>query len=155
MHPRRQKLGTHGAPNESALVTAILRALKLRDIEAWRVNSGLTVLKAQGGHARRVVKGAPAGSPDIMLVLPVMATSLSLGAGGMSLESQEWAALCGLEVKTTTGRQSDSQRTWQAKMMRRGVRYAVVRSIGEALATVESWRTGRAVLVREGKAVSQ
>lgn len=106
---------------ESPRVTAILKALTLRGIWAWRANSGTQVINATLRTRRRVIKGAPAGTPDILLVLP----------GGL---------LCGLEVKTEEGTQRPSQRLWQAKAERYGVRYAVVRSIVEALAVVDSWR---------------
>lgn len=106
---------------ESPRVTAILKALRLRGIWAWRANSGTQVIKATVRTRRRVIKGAPAGTPDILLVLP----------GGR---------LCGLEVKSDDGAQRPSQRLWQAKAERYGVRYAVVRSVVEALHVVETWR---------------
>jgi hypothetical protein len=105
---------------ESPRVTAIIRALTLRGVWAWRANSGTQVIKATVRTRRRVIKGAPAGTPDILLVLP----------GGL---------LCGLEVKSDDGRQRPSQRVWQAKAERHGVRYAVVRSVIEALAVVSGW----------------
>lgn len=108
---------------ESPLVTAILQALWLKGIWAWRANSGTQVIKASSRARRRVIKGAPAGTPDILLVLP----------------KNFFGTLCGLEVKTATGRQLPSQRAWQAKAEANGVRYAVVRSIREALAAVEAW----------------
>jgi hypothetical protein len=121
------------------VVTAILKALELKGIFAWRANSGTQVLAATSKARRRVIKGAPAGTPDILLVLPVQARVLSLGAGGMNLESSVWGALCGLEVKSETGSQRLSQKAWQAKAAKHGVRYALVRSIREALAAVEAW----------------
>lgn len=149
--------------NESQLVTAILRALHLKGVWAWRVNSSLTVLPAQASHGRRVIKGAPAGTPDILLVIPLTHCLFKkLGSegeiagleqmpvfepaiGGMRLPL---GVLHGLEVKTVTGKQLPSQRAWESKAARHGVGYAVVRSIGEALATVEAWRTGKAQLAR-------
>lgn len=137
---RVPKLGIPGSrkralSKESPRVTAILKALHLKGVWAWRVNSSLTVLPKQASHGRRVIKGAPAGSPDILLVLPVRV----VGAG--RLADADWFAgsLCGLEVKTETGRQSDTQREWQATAEKNGVRYAVVRGVGEALAVVKKW----------------
>lgn len=130
-------------PNESARVTAILRVLQLAGFWAWRVNSSLTVLPAQASHGRRVIKGAPAGSPDIMLVIPVVASALSLGEGGMRLESATYGALGGLEVKTDKGKQSATQRAWQRKAEAHGVRYEVVREPGEALRVAKAWRAGK------------
>ncbi len=51
--------------------------------------------------------------------------------------------LCGLEVKTATGKVSESQKAWQTKAERHGVRYGVVRGVGEALRLVELWSGGR------------
>jgi hypothetical protein len=113
--------------------------LTLKGILAWRANSGTQVLAATSKARRRVIKGAPAGTPDILLVLPVQARVLSLGAAGMALESSVWGALCGLEVKSATGTQQPSQKAWQATAERHGVRYAVVRSVREALAALEGW----------------
>jgi hypothetical protein len=106
--------------NETARVRAILDALELRGHWAWRANSGTQVIAASGQNRRRVIRGAPPGTPDILVVLP----------GGR---------LGGLEVKTDSGRQSASQRLWEAKAARHRVRYAVVRSAREAIATVEAW----------------
>jgi hypothetical protein len=151
-----KNLATPGSrkPNESQLVSAILRALHLKGIWAWRVNSSLTVLPKQGATSRRVVKGAPAGSPDILLVLPFRNCRISnLEASSnvtlVTVDERTLGALCGLEVKTTTGKQSESQREWQRRAETYGVRYAVVRSIGEALATVETWRSGTPAVVGE------
>jgi hypothetical protein len=124
---------------ESAIVTGILRTLALKGVWAWRANSGTQVLKATAKAQRRVIRGAPAGTPDILLVLPVRKTAVCLGDDGMTIEERAYGALCGLEVKTATGRQLPSQKAWQARAEAAGVRYAVVRSIKEALAAVEGW----------------
>lgn len=107
--------------NESNLVRNILGALEARKVWAWRCNSGtLPVAKAGGGEYR--VKQAPAGTPDILGVLP----------GGI---------LFGLEAKVGRGVQSPSQRLWEAKAQLAGVRYRVVRSVPEALAALDEWGT--------------
>lgn len=125
---------------ETPIVAAILSTLKAKGILAWRANSGTQVLAATPKAKRRVIKGAPAGTPDILLVLPVQARVLSLGSAGMALESSVWAALCGLEVKSAIGTQRPTQKAWQATAERHGVRYAVVRSVREALAALEGWK---------------
>lgn len=108
------------AAGESPLVTAILQALKLKGVWAWRANSGTQVLAATCSAQRRVIRGAPAGTPDVLLVL-------SSGR------------LCGIEVKTATGRLRPSQRAWANTAAAHAVRYALVRSIGEALDEVTGW----------------
>jgi hypothetical protein len=127
--------GRRRSGKESPRVTAILRALALRGIWAWRANSGTQVIAATVRTGRRVIKGAPAGTPDILLVLPVRV----VGSGRLPDAFQYAGSLCGLEVKADDGRQRPSQRAWQAKAERHGVRYAVVRSVIEALAVVDRW----------------
>jgi hypothetical protein len=133
--------------NESQLVTAILRALKLKGVFCWRNNSGLTVLPEQAKSRRRVIKGGEAGSPDIFVVLPtgsywVKSEEHIADIGGGLVTSSKLlpiGTLCGLEVKTATGKQSASQKIWQARAEQHGVRYAVVRGVGEALDVVKKW----------------
>lgn len=110
------------------MVAAILKALALKGIWAWRANSGTQVIAASKRARRRAIKGAPAGTPDILLVLRRVPGC-----------DDDVGALCGLEVKSETGTQRLSQKAWQAKAERHGVRYAVVRSVREALAAVEAW----------------
>lgn len=105
--------------SETELVKSILSALPALQVWCWRVNAGVTVLGH--GKARRVIRGAPAGTPDILGVLP----------GGR---------LFGLEVKTERGRLEDSQRKWHAVAEAFGVRVSVVRSVSQAMAVVTSWR---------------
>lgn len=106
--------------SESDLVRAVLQALTLRRVWAWRVNSGVTVIGS--GKSKRVIRGAPAGSPDIMLVVP--GTLGRLGA---------------VELKTETGRLRASQQRWHDKASRMGVACGVARSVGEAMALVDLW----------------
>lgn len=127
--------------NESQLVTAILRALSLKGFFSWRVNSSLQVIGEKSSHARRVIKGAPAGSPDIMLVIP--RDVLLPRQGDVAFDAITVAMLCGLEVKTATGKQSDSQKDWEERAKLKGIRYRVVRSITEALEAVHQWCRGQ------------
>jgi len=123
------------AVSESQLVTAILKALHIKGVFAWRANSGTQVIGASGSSARRVIRGAPAGTPDILLVVPIYA---DIGAGC----PERIGMLAGLEVKSQTGKQLPSQKAWQEQAELEGVRYDVVRSIAEALAAVMRWRIG-------------
>jgi hypothetical protein len=109
-------------PREGKIVAAILAWLTAARVWAWRANSGTIVLGK--GAGKRVVRGSPAGTPDILLVL-------------------RDGRLCGLEVKRpVNGRLSESQRDWHAKAGAHAVRVAVVRSVREAMQTVEQWRAG-------------
>ncbi len=48
-----------------------------------------------------------------------------------------------LEVKTETGRQSDSQRLFEAACIRCGVPYAIVRSVDDAIKKLKEWEVIR------------
>lgn len=102
--------------SELELTSAILVALKR--IGAWpmRVNSG----RARRGGG--VIQLAEIGTPDILLV----------GPGPVS---GSW-----LEVKTTTGALRPEQVAWHERAARMGVRVAVVRSVEQAVRTVQAWR---------------
>jgi len=104
--------------SETQLVRSILRTLQMKGVWCWRVNSGLTVLGS--GKSKRVIKGAPAGTPDIIGTVE--------------------GRMFGLEVKTETGRVLATQQRWHDKAARHGVKVAVVRSVGEAVRVVEEWR---------------
>jgi hypothetical protein len=105
---------------EAPIVAAILKRLKLERVWSWKANAGTIVIGK--GRAKRVVRGSPAGTPDILLVLP----------GGR---------LAGLEVKRPVGgRVSPKQSEWHAKAELHQVRVAVVRSVIEALEAVRKWR---------------
>jgi len=105
---------------EAPVVAAIIKRLKLERVWCWRANAGTIVIGK--GRARRVVRGSPAGTPDILVVL---------GNG----------RLCGLEVKRPVGGTvSPTQLEWHARASEHGVRVAVVRSVLEALEAVRKWR---------------
>lgn len=100
-----------------------MEALALKGYWAWRVNSSLTVFEADEKHERRVIKGAPKGSPDIMVII---------GRG----------RLCGIECKTEVGKQSANQKEWEATAKKHGVGYGLARSIGDAFTLVAGWERG-------------
>jgi hypothetical protein len=106
---------------EQDLTRAIIEALTARRVWCWRNNAGVTVVGQ--GKSRRVIRMAPAGSPDIIGVI---------GNGRMF----------GLEVKTATVKVSSSQREWAIIAAAHGVRYQVVRSISEALKWIDAWQMG-------------
>ncbi len=86
---------------ESAIVSSILKALALRRVLAWRANAGLLVLGK--GPSKRVESGDPAGTPDVIGILP----------GGRFF---------GLEVKTQTGRVRPAQHAWGDRARELGAR---------------------------------
>ena len=71
-------------------------------------------------------EGVTAGVADCILLVP-------RGA---------YASLC-LEFKTETGRQSDSQKTWQKEAEANGNKYVVIRSFDQFETEVESYLKGK------------
>ncbi len=67
-------------------------------------------------------EGVVAGVADLLLLVP---------SGG-------WHGLA-IEMKTPTGRQSESQRAWQRAVEGQGYRYAVCRSVEGFITTVEGY----------------
>ena len=79
----------------------------------WRANSG--VLRGASGQP---VRANPNGTADVLGVVN--------------------GRFVALEVKTDEGRQSKVQQSWQRRIEQAGGVYAVVRSVGEALAVVNA-----------------
>lgn len=95
-------------PNETALVRQVLEYLRLRKIPSWRANAGGAM---RGG---RLVKMAPAGTPDVLAILP----------GGR---------LLGVEAKSPTGRLRETQIAWRDAAEKAGALYWVVRSLDDLI----------------------
>lgn len=108
------------ASKEAPILKAILQFLEAKRIWHWRNNSGMRIVESGNGKQYRI-QFAPTGSPDILLVV---------GAG----------RLCGLEVKSPTGRQNENQILWERRAIEEGVGYAVVRSVTDAAKAIERWR---------------
>lgn len=107
---------------EAPIQAAILEYLAASGVWAWRVNSGATVVV--DGKSRRMIKGAPAGTPDIRIEAP-----------------QHLAGY--LEVKSPTGALTDTQRIWHERAKAAGVRVAVVRSVKGAMDVLARWDGGK------------
>lgn len=116
---------------ERPILRSILEALERRRYFHWRANSGMQVIAATDTSKRKVIRGAIAGTPDILVLLP----------GGR---------LLGLEVKSPTGTQQESQKLWQARAEALGAGYALVRSAAEALRAVEVFAGTGAECARGG-----
>lgn len=106
---------------EADLLRSVLQILTARGVFCWRNNAGLTLLGSS--KSRRVVRGAPAGSPDILGVIP--------GSAGR---------LFGLELKAPNGRLLASQRRWAERAAKHGIAYGVARDTREAMALIENWK---------------
>ena len=97
---------------ETEIMREILVAVTaLPETIAWRNNSGVAVTAA-----RQVVRFSTPGAPDIL--------GVRRGRG------------FGIEVKTSTRRQSKEQRAFQRAFERAGGLYVLARSVGDALAAL-------------------
>lgn len=107
---------------ETLLVRGVMRALAAKGVFAWRANSGVARSVSSNGKIRKIAL-APAGTPDILLVIP--------GTRGQ---------LGGIECKSPRGWLRTSQVSWCLRAEKLGVRFGVARTIGEALAHVAKWQ---------------
>jgi hypothetical protein len=96
------------APTESALLAQVRQWLTLKRVFHWRANSG------GGTRGGRPIKGNPAGTPDLLAVLP----------GGR---------LCGIELKSKAGRLRPAQAAWFANATRAGALCLIVRDLRELI----------------------
>lgn len=107
---------------ESSVQGKILFALgSLPELRLWRQNAGLLQVTSarECPHCRwviprRAVRGAPDGAADLS----------GICHGGRRLE---------IEVKTSVGKQRDSQKRWEEMIRQRGGVYLLARSTDDAL----------------------
>lgn len=103
-----QASSPRGANAESVLQSAIIEALQYAGCFVVRLNAGAMRIGS------RLVRLAPAGTPDLLVVVP----------GGR---------IVFVEVKTPAGRLSPAQRSAHAELTRLGATVVVVRSVDDAL----------------------
>lgn len=107
---------------ETIIKNKILLALGREAGIYWNHPTGV----AQAFDApERVVRFGLPGSPDIIGVSPVTVTAEMVG---MTL-----GVAVGIEVKTSTGRQSEQQKKFESAFHRAGGVYIVARSVDEAI----------------------
>ena len=95
---------------EKQIQNEILRTFGTRpDMRIWRQNTGVAKYRGRDGQTRTVVFGVP-GQADITGILP----------DGRRLE---------IEVKSSTGQQTQEQRNYQAIIERFGGVYVLARSV--------------------------
>ena len=111
---------------EAKLQRAIIDRLSYdRDVMVLRVNAGAMVLGE--GKGRRMFRGAPAGTSDLLLCV-----------------RDQWGAgfFCALEVKAKRGRLTDKQAAFQDRVRELGGFACVVRSVDDAVAAVKRCKEG-------------
>lgn len=95
--------------SESTIQRAILDALLAAGAFAFRAQAGK--VKVRGGWMQL----CPAGTPDILVIVPPR------------------GLVVGLEIKTATGDERESQLAWAARARRHGAIVETVRTVAEAL----------------------
>ena len=108
---------------ETELVTAIMDALQWdREVIALRINSGMQIIRGTERARRRVFRGAPAGTSDLLCCVR--------------------GRFCALEVKTPTGRVTAHQNQFLDRVRASGGFAAVVRSVAAARIAIEHCKEG-------------
>lgn len=111
---------------EARLQRAIIDRLSYdRDVLVLRINAGMQVLN--DGKRRRVIKGAPAGTSDLLLCV-----------------RDQWGGgiFCALEVKAPRGKLTAKQAAFQDRVRELGGFACVVRSVADAVAAVRRCKEG-------------
>lgn len=105
---------------EDRIQAAIVQALSLLGIYVFMVANDAAGATSPAKGARLKAMGLRAGLSDTVLIGPDCRAYF-------------------LEIKTPTGRLSESQKKFEALCIKRGWPYAVARSVDEAVAIVKKW----------------
>lgn len=108
--------GSCAVPSETDLSRSIRKALTSLGFWVIRVQAGIHRVRGGTLHC------AEPGTPDLCL-----------------------PALGWLEVKTQGGALEASQVAWHQRATREGVKFAVVRTVADAVSTVREWQAERAL----------
>ena len=115
---------------EKDIVAAIMNYLAIRpDLVVWRQNVG--ALSIEGATGNRFIRFGRVGQADITGIM----------AGGRRLE---------IEVKGPKGRQSDTQREFEAEISRLGGLYFIARSVQDVIDALPEVGQGGKVERRKG-----
>lgn len=117
------------AKRETALMNRINLALSAGGVLAWRNNVGAA--HTADGRFIRFGVGGPGGS-DLIGVAPVVITEDMIG--------RQVGVACAFEVKTERGRATPAQIGFMAAVEKIGGIAAIVRSEGEAMRAIETWK---------------
>lgn len=114
---------------ETSIKNTILLALGRRP-DVYVQNNPVGTFRAMENPQRIVKVGAP-GQSDILAVVALEITPEMVG----KTVGVAWF----IEAKTATGRQRETQASFQSAVERRGALYSVVRSPEDALASLRVW----------------
>ena len=107
---------------EGLILKAICQYLSILEAQGklvfWRQNNGATYDPRRGVYRKPNGAGYKAGVPDVCVIL-----------GGRYVA---------LEVKSSTGKQSDEQKRLQEALEGVGAKYAVVRSVDDVIAVLRT-----------------
>ena len=116
---------------EKDIQRSILDYLELKRYFFWRNNSG--AFKALRDDGRMgFYRFGQAGSPDIFVIVPEFDHHVSQDMR-KSICHCIFGQVYGLEVKTSKGKQSDSQEAWQRGFEKAGGKYLLIRSLDEIM----------------------
>jgi hypothetical protein len=118
--PKRQR-EKKASGSEAALLKQVLAWLTHKGVRHWRANAGAGLRHGKGGKLIPV-RSNPAGTSDILAVVPVLA------ADGRTV-----GRLVGIEAKAPDGRLRESQLAWKENMEAVGVLYVVARSLQDVI----------------------
>ena len=112
--PKKRKPYKSPRREEADLLRQALAWLKLKGLFAWRANAGGGLRRGRGGRTVPV-SGNPAGTPDVLCVLPPS------------------GRLCGIEIKSRTGTSRPSQEAWARRATAAGALCLTIRSLDELI----------------------
>ena len=126
--------------SEKQIQRQILQWLELKQIFHWRNNVGAVKFTdkeplprkgmfLQDQEKTRFVRFVQVGSPDIFVVLPPAPDRLS--------QKYLWGKIIGIEVKSSTGKQRDSQKEWQTRFEQAGGVYILAYSLDDVMGVLE------------------
>ena len=105
--------------SEKQIQRHILDWLELKQIFHWRNNTGSYVAEHKG--KQRYIRYGDVGSPDIFAIIR------------MSIIQGEYGQIYGIEVKSSTGKQRDSQKEWQTRFEQAGGVYILAYSLDDVM----------------------
>ncbi|HEV2080053.1 MAG TPA: hypothetical protein VGR19_09205 [Allosphingosinicella sp.] len=123
------------ASEKRILNEALIAVSALPDVMAWRNNTGMAW---QSNERMKVGVGSMVRvTPGMVILLEARPVSFGLPGSGDIMGLQRGRAFA-IETKTSSGRQSEQQRKFEAAFRRAGGLYGLARDVDQALAVLAS-----------------